>query len=263
VKGVVSPAVLIVTWNVNSLRARLPRVLELLKLHTPDVVCLQETKCAASTFPEAELAQAGYDAVHHSGGQWAGVALLARRPLALSSPRLGLPGEHPSDEARWCEATVGGIRFASVYVPNGRSLDSVEYPRKLAFLEAVARLAATPAGQPRVIGGDMNIAPTDADVYDPAAFVGGTHVSEAERARLVQILDGGLLDAFRHLHPDLQQFTWWDYRAGHFHKGLGLRIDLALISRELAPRLTACGIDRNFRKGPKPSDHAPLLTTLA
>jgi exodeoxyribonuclease-3 len=255
--------VLIVTWNVNSLRMRLPRVLELLGRYRPDVVCLQETKSAPDTFPEQELLEAGYAAVHHSAGQWAGVALLARSPLAIEDLRLGLPGEPVAAEARWCEATIAGIRFASTYVPNGRSLDSDEYPRKLSFLTAIARLAALPASQPRVIAGDMNIAPADIDVYDPAAFVGGTHVSEPERARLAEILGTGLIDSYRHLHPDEQQFTWWDYRAGHFHKGLGLRIDLALISNELATRLTACGIDRDFRKGPKPSDHAPLLVTLA
>ena len=218
---------LIVTWNVNSLRVRLPRVLELLERHRPDVVCLQETKCAPDMFPVAELSEAGYGAVHHSAGQWAGVALIARSPLTLEDPRLGLPGEPVATEARWCEATVAGIRFASTYVPNGRSLDSDEYPRKLAFLDAIARLAALPASQPRVIAGDLNIAPADIDVYDPEAFRGGTHVSAPERERLAEILDAGLVDAYRQLHPDRQQFTWWDYRAGHFHKGLGLRIDLA------------------------------------
>jgi exodeoxyribonuclease-3 len=254
---------LVVTWNVNSLRVRLPRVLELIELHTPDVLCLQETKCAPDTFPAAELAELGYTGIDNSAGQWAGVALLARAPLTVTEPSVGLPGDPVPTEARWCEGTVDGIRFASTYVPNGRTLDSPEYPRKLAFLDAVARLAAIPAGQPRIIAGDMNIAPADLDVYDPAAFVGGTHVSEPERARLQEILASGMVDAFRHVHPDKQQFTWWDYRAGHFHKGLGLRIDLALVSRTLAPRLSDCGIDRNFRKGHKPSDHAPLLVELA
>jgi exodeoxyribonuclease III len=245
------------------LRARLPRVLELLEHHRPDVVCLQETKCAPDTFPTGELRAAGYGAVHHSGGQWAGVALLARAPLALEDAQLGLPGEPIAAEARWCEATIDQIRFASAYVPNGRSLDSDEYPRKLAFLDAIARHTAAGSQPSLIVAGDMNIAPADIDVYDPAAFVGGTHVSARERERLAEIIRTGLLDAFRHLHPTDQQFTWWDYRAGHFHKGLGLRIDLALVSNTLASRLTACGIDRNFRKGSKPSDHAPLLVTLA
>jgi exodeoxyribonuclease III len=254
---------LVVTWNVNSLRARLPRVLEFLKLHRPDVLCLQETKCAPDAFPVLELQEAGYGAVHHSGGQWAGVALLARSPLTFEDPQLGLAGEPEPSEARWCEATIGGIRFASTYVPNGRTLDSPEYPRKLAFLDAMTRLAAMPASEPSVIAGDMNIAPADIDVYDPGAFVGGTHVSDAERDRLRQILDAGYVDAYRHAHPDEQQFTWWDYRAGNFHKGLGLRIDLMLCDETLAPRIQSCGIDRNFRKGTKPSDHAPLLLDLS
>jgi exodeoxyribonuclease-3 len=249
----------IVTWNVNSLRVRLPRVLELLELHAPDVVCLQETKCAPDAFPGSELAEAGYSAVHHSAGQWAGVAILARDGHELSDPATGLQGEPPPPEARWCEATVAGIRFASVYVPNGRTLDSPEYPRKLAFLDAMAEWTAARADETVLVAGDMNVAPADADVYDPAAFVGGTHVTAEERSAIANL---GLTDAYRHLHPETQQFTWWDYRAGHFHKGLGLRIDLALASPALAERLTACGIDRNFRKGSKPSDHAPLLVEL-
>jgi exodeoxyribonuclease-3 len=253
---------LLVTWNVNSLRARLPRVLELLELHRPDVVCLQETKCAPDTFPVAELLEAGYSAIHHSAGQWAGVALLARAPQVLSDPRLGLPGEPAAAEARWCEATISGVRFASTYIPNGRTLDSPEFPRKLAFLDAVARhVAARDRGVPMALAGDINIAPADLDVYDPVAFAGSTHVTVEERSRLGAILDqGGLVDAYRHLHPGEQQFTWWDYRAGNFHKGLGLRIDLAMISTDLA--IDQCGIDRDFRKGPKPSDHAPLLVGL-
>ncbi len=253
---------LIVTWNVNSLRARLPRVLQLLERHRPDVVCLQETKVAAEQFPVAELAAAGYRAEHHSGGRWQGVAILARDGLALADAVCGLPGDPVDSEARWCEASVAGVRFASAYVPNGRSLDSPEFPRKLAFLDAaVQRVRA--AARPFVLVGDINIAPADADVYDPAAFAGGTHVTVDERMRLGQLLEAGLVDAYRHVHPDEQQFTWWDYRAGNFHKGLGLRIDLALVSSDLAERLVAVGIDRDFRKGPKPSDHAPLLVRLS
>lgn len=256
---------LVVTWNVNSLRARLPRVLQLLAEHRPDVICLQETKSALDTFPEAELADAGYGCIHHSAGRWAGVALLSRDGLPATDPQLGLPGDSVPEEARWCEATVAGIRFVSVYVPNGRALDSPEYPRKLAFLDAAAERIRDMAagGGPLIVAGDFNIAPADADVYDPPAFVGGTHVTDAERARLAAILDGGaLVDAYRALHPDEPQFTWWDYRAGHFHKGLGLRIDLALVGAPLAPRLAACGIARDYRKGVKPSDHAPLLVEL-
>jgi exodeoxyribonuclease III len=252
----------IVTWNVNSLRARLPRVLQLLAEHEPDVACLQETKSASDAFPTAELAGAGYAAVHNSGGRWAGVAVLARSGLTLSEPQIGLPGDAVAGEARWCEATAAGVRFASVYVPNGRALDSPEYPRKLGFLDAMRARIEQLAGGDLVVGGDMNIAPSDLDVYDPSAFVGGTHVSAPERRRLQRILAGGMVDAYRALHPAEIQYTWWDYRAGNFHKGLGLRIDLALVSQQLAPRLTSCGIDRNYRKGSKPSDHAPLLLEL-
>jgi exodeoxyribonuclease-3 len=252
----------IVTWNVNSLRARLPRVLALLAQHEPDVVCLQETKCTADGFPAAELAQAGYAAVHHSGGRWAGVALLARTPLVPADPLCGLPGEPTPAEARWCEASIADVRFASVYVPNGRALDSPEFPRKLAFLDAVAARAETLRARPRLIAGDFNVAPADRDVYDPAAFVGSTHVTPEERGRLEAILDQGLLDAYRHRHRSEVQFTWWDYRAGNFHRGLGLRIDLALLSADLADQELSCGIDRDYRKGTKPSDHAPLLLEL-
>jgi exodeoxyribonuclease-3 len=253
----------VVTWNVNSLRARLPRVLEFLAQYSPDVVCLQETKSAIDGFPDAELAAAGYHAVHHSAGRWAGVALLARRELELSEPACGLPREPVAEEARWCEATIAGIRFASVYVPNGRGLDSPEFPRKLAFLDAIADRVAALRGTSVFVAGDMNVTRSDLDVYDPAAFIGDTHVTPEERGRLERILQLGLVDAFRHLHPDEVQYTWWDYRAGHFHKGLGLRIDMALVSEDLASRLISCGIDRNYRKGHKPSDHAPLLVEFS
>jgi exodeoxyribonuclease-3 len=253
----------IVTWNVNSLRVRLPRVLEFLAQFQPHVALLQETKSPADGFPTEELAAAGYQAVHHSAGQWSGVAILARSGLTLEEPTMGLPGDPVPAEARWCEATVGGLRLASVYVPNGRSLDSPEYQRKLAFLDAMLARATELGPEQLIIAGDVNIAPADADVYDPAAFVGGTHVSAAERSRLEALLKLGLADAYRTLHPDEVQFTWWDYRAGHFHKGLGLRIDLLLVGREPASRMQSCGIVRDFRKGKKPSDHAPLLLELA
>jgi exodeoxyribonuclease-3 len=253
----------IVTWNVNSLRVRLPRVLEFLHEFRPDVACLQETKSPQDGFPVDELASAGYQAVHHSAGQWSGVAILARSDHGLTQPILGLPGDLVPGEARWCEATVDDIRVASVYVPNGRSLDSPEYPRKLAFLDAMAARATEIGSDRLLIAGDMNIAPGDTDVYDPAAFVGGTHVSAAERSRLDALLELGLVDAYRRLHPDEVQFTWWDYRAGHFHKGLGLRIDLLLVGRDLSGRMQSCGIVRDYRKGSKPSDHAPLLLELA
>ena len=253
----------LVTWNVNSLRARLPRVLEFLALHGPDVACLQETKVEPDAFPHDALREAGYDAVHHSAGRWAGVALLAREGLAIDDVLCGLPGEPAVVEARWVEATIAGTRIASVYVPNGRAVGSDSFVAKLGFFDALASHAAGLAGGPAIVAGDFNVCPTDLDVYDPAAFVDETHVTPEERARLAAVLDQGLVDAFRALHPDEPGFTWWDYRAGHFHKGLGLRIDLALVSHDLAEHIVTCGIDRNFRKGPKPSDHAPLLLELA
>jgi exodeoxyribonuclease-3 len=253
----------LVTWNVNSLKVRLPRVLEFLELHEPDVVCLQETKCEPGAFPVAELAAAGYGAVHHSGGRWAGVAILARDGLTLENETRGLPGEVVDDEARWVEATVGGVRVCSVYVVNGREVGSEWFDAKLRFLEAMASRAGTlgEAELPVVIAGDMNVAPGDADVYDPAAFAAETHVTPDERSRLQAVLDaGGLVDAYRALHPlPAQQFTWWDYRAGNFHKGLGLRIDLIAVSSAVGAQLTRCAIERDFRKGAKPSDHAPLV----
>jgi len=249
-------ALKLATWNVNSLAVRLPRVLELLEAHRPAVACLQETKSSAEAFPGEALRDAGYEAVHHSGGRWAGVAILARRGVGLEQPSHGLKGELAGDEARWVEATVAGLRIASVYVPNGRAVGTEAFAQKLAFLEAMA--ARAPALD--VLVGDMNVCPADLDVYDPAAFVGSTHVTGEERARLRAVLEaGGLVDAFRALHSDEPGFTWWDYRQGHFHRKMGLRIDLALVRRSLADRLVACGIDRAFRKGPKPSDHAPLL----
>jgi exodeoxyribonuclease-3 len=256
----------LVTWNVNSLGARMPRVLEFLGSQRPDIACLQETKVAADTFPEAELAAAGYAAVHHSAGRWAGVAILARSGLSLGEATAGLPGELNADEARWIEATVDGMRVASVYVTNGRAVGTPTFDEKLAFLDAMATRAGQlgSAGAPVVVAGDFNVAPADVDVYDPEAFVGSTHVTEDERGRVRAIMDaGGLVDAYRAVHGDEEVgFTWWDYRQGHFHRKMGLRIDLALVSAALAPRLRHVGIVRDFRKGKKPSDHAPLVVEL-
>ncbi|HWI09446.1 MAG TPA: exodeoxyribonuclease III [Solirubrobacteraceae bacterium] len=255
----------LVTWNVNSIKVRLPRVLEFLGELAPDVVCMQETKCEDAAFPLDELGAAGYHAVHHSAGRWAGVAIVTRAGLALEDPVAGLPGELRGDEARWIEATVGGLRIVSTYVPNGRAVGTPTFDEKLAFLDAaavrVAQLGA--AGVPLAVAGDFNVAPSDIDVYDPEAFVGSTHVTPEERGRVEQIIAaGGLVDAYRALHPDEVGYTWWDYRQGHFHRKMGLRIDLVLLSEALAPRLEHCGIERNYRKGSKPSDHAPLVARL-
>jgi exodeoxyribonuclease III len=251
------------TWNVNSLGARLPRVLEFLAEHAPDVAMLQETKCDEQSFPAVELAAAGYEAVHHGSGRWAGVAILARHGLGLGEAVVGLPGELRAEEARWIEASVAGMRVASAYVTNGREVGSEWFEQKLAFLDALAARAAAGRGSPLVIGGDFNVAREDRDVYEPAAFAGATHVTPQERTRLERILsEGGLIDAYRELHPGETQFTWWDYRQGHFHRGMGLRIDYLLLGGALAQGLRECGIERDYRKGKKPSDHAPLIAQL-
>ena len=246
----------LVSWNVNSLNIRMPRLRELLEQHAPDVVLLQETKTEPGAFPSVELLAAGYESAHHSAGRWAGVALLSRTPLA--DVCAGLAGEPAVDEARWIEATTAGLRVASVYVPNGRAIDHPEYVKKLAFLDAMRERIGTID----VLAGDFNVCPADIDVYDPAAFVGSTHVQPEERAAFAALLDDGHVDAFRALHPDAVGFTWWDYRQGHFHRKMGLRIDAFVVSPPVGERIAECGIDRNYRKGPKPSDHAPLLLEL-
>lgn len=252
----------LVTWNVNSIKQRLPRLTELLRTHDPDVVCLQETKATAEAFPHETLAELGYTAADHSAGRWAGVALLARTEVGITDVRTGLDGEVDTDEARWIEGTVDGVRVVSTYVPNGREVGTGPFRAKLAFLEAMAAWVAATDG-PKVVAGDVNVCPTDLDVYDPAAFAGATHVTDEERSRLQRVLDGGVVDVFRARHPDQVGYTWWDYRAGNFHKNKGLRIDLVMASPQLAAGDLPVGIDRDLRKGPKPSDHAPLIAQLA
>jgi exodeoxyribonuclease-3 len=248
------------SWNVNSLTARMPRVLEFLERHEPDVFFMQETKCEPDAFPMLELEAAGYRAVHHSAGRWAGVAMLSR--AEPTDVRAGLAGEPSTDEARWLEASVDGLRAVSVYVPNGRSPDSPFYVDKLRFLDAMAKRIGELSNDALVVAGDFNVCPSDLDVYDPSAFVGATHVTPPERERFRALLDAGTVDAFRELHPDDPGFTWWDFRQGHFHRKMGLRIDAFLLSPPLAGDLAKCAIDRSFRKGSRPSDHAPLLCEL-
>jgi exodeoxyribonuclease III len=226
------------------------------------MLLMQETKCAPDGFPHDELAAAGYRAHDHSAGRWAGVAIATRSELETGEVVRGLSGEPDPSEARWLELEVAGVRAISLYVPNGREVGSESYDAKLEFLDAARARVAELRGGRLAIAGDVNVAPCDRDVYDPAAFVGDTHVTAPERERLAAILDAGVVDAYRALHPDQPGFTWWDYRQGHFHRGLGMRIDLVLLSAALAEGLTQCGIDRDYRKGPKPSDHAPLLASL-
>jgi exodeoxyribonuclease-3 len=251
----------IATWNVNSLKQRLERVEEWLEYTAPDIVCLQETKVADTAFPSMAFSALGYDSAHHGQGQWNGVAILSR--VGIDDVRAGFADEgDPDAEARLITATCGGVRVASVYVPNGRALDHEQYRYKLSWLDRLlAHLGATvEPGDPVVVCGDFNIAPHDRDVYDPAAFVGSTHTSPEERAALERLLGWGLVDVFRARYPDTERlFTWWDYRAGMFHKHLGMRIDLVLADVALADRATWAFVDRNARKGKGPSDHAPLI----
>ena len=256
----------LITWNVNSLKARLPRVLELLAAHRPDVLCLQETKLAADAFPHAELAAAGYRAVESSEGRWNGVALVVPSDVEVADVSAVLPAGPVPEEARWLEGTVRGVRVVSVYVPNGRAVDDPWYPRKLAFLAAMRdRIAALAAAGPVAVAGDYNVAPTDVDVWDPAAFpAGSTHVTAPERDAITALLATGLRDAQRVAQPEGPAFTWWDYRGGAFHRGHGLRIDLVLASTALD--VEGVEVLRELRKqnaaGEKPSDHAPVLVDL-
>ncbi|MBK5265972.1 MAG: exodeoxyribonuclease III [Acidimicrobiia bacterium] len=253
-----------ITYNVNSITARLPRLLALLDEVDPDIVCVQETKVAVDAFPHLALRSVGYVAADYSGGRWNGVAILARSEIGFDDLKMGLHGEVVTDEARWVEASVGGIRVVSAYVPNGQAVGSEPFAQKLAFLEAMGRRSRQLVDQPAIIAGDLNVCPTDLDVWDPAEIHGATHITDEERSRLAVVVDNGFVDTFRALHPTEPGFTWWDYRFGAFHKGHGLRIDHVLASAPLAGRLRTAGINRDFRKPSKvpeskPSDHAPLI----
>ena len=250
------------TWNVNSVTARLPRLLDWLDGTKPDVLCLQEIKVAEAAFPTAEVGELGYQAAVYGTGRWNGVAILSR--TELDDVRRGFPGEpgFPEPEARAVSATCQGCRIWSVYVPNGRALDSPHLQYKLDWLAALrGALAAEADGQPLAVCGDFNIAPSDDDVWDPAAFTDSTHVTPAERGALRELLGLGLTD----IPPRAlkgRPFTYWDYRAGMFHQGFGMRIDLVLASAPLAAAVTDAYIDREARKGKSPSDHAPVVVDI-
>src|SRR5579863_9821664 len=257
-------SVRVATWNVNSVKQRVPRLLPWLDQRRPDVVCLQETKLADDAFTELlsdGLASRGYDFAQHGEARWNGVAILSRTGLAEVVTGIeGAPG-FPQPEARAVAATCGGIRVYSVYVPNGREPDSDHYRYKLAWLAALRdAVAVGPADA--LVCGDMNVAPTDADVFDPAAYVGQTHVTPPERAALASLEALGLHDVVRDRWPDKRIFTYWDYRAGMFHQDLGMRIDLVLASDAVANRVRAAWVDRQARKGSGPSDHAPVIVDL-
>lgn len=249
----------IATWNVNSLNARMERVEEWIAYARPDVLLMQETKLADAAFPALAFGALGYETAHHGQGRWNGVAIVSR--VGLDDVVAGFDDdEEPDADARVVWATCGGVRVASAYVPNGRALDDDHYRYKLDWLARLRRgLDAHDPAAPLLIGGDFNIAPTDDDVWDPGAFEGATHVSAPERAALGELVDWGLVDTFRLLHDEPGLYSWWDYRAGNFHKRKGMRIDLLLATAPLADALTFTLIDRQARKGSQPSDHAPVL----
>jgi exodeoxyribonuclease-3 len=263
------------TWNVNSLKARLDKVSWWLERARSDVLLIQETKLADSAAPVAAFRAAGYELAHHGEGRWNGVAIASRAGIDDVVTNFGEPlrppltfelhDDEPLAEARMIAATCGGIRVVSVYAPNGRAVGSPFYEAKLTWyarLAAWLESSASPT-EPLVIGGDFNIAPEDADVWDPRACHGGTHVSPREREAFFRLCHWGLVDAYRLHHQELGRYSWWDYRAGDFHKNFGMRIDHLLVTRPLAERVVAAEIDREARKGkPIPSDHAPLVIDI-
>ena len=265
----------IATWNVNSLKARLDKVRWWLERTRPDVLLMQETKLADAAAPVAEFRAAGYELAHHGEGRWNGVAIASRVGLADVVRNFGEPlrpaetsevgDDEPLAEARIVAATCGGVRVASLYAPNGRAVGSSFYEAKLAWYERLAGWLARTAdpAEALVLGGDFNLAPEDKDVWDPRACHGGTHVSPLERDAFARLCRWGLVDAYRLHHAEAGRYTWWDYRAGAFHRNLGMRIDHLLVTRALASRTVGAEIDREARKGkPVPSDHAPLLIDL-
>lgn len=252
----------ITTWNVNSLKVRLPQVLAWLAENPVDILCLQETKLTDDKFPAAEIAAAGYHVVFSGQKTYNGVAILSKQPIldvVKNNPR------YPDPQQRILAATIAGVRVVCAYVPNGQSIDSDKYTYKLAWLAALRDwLAEQALLHPQLaVVGDYNIAPDDRDVHDPAAWAGQVLVSDQERAALNGLLGIGLQDAFRLFEQADKSFSWWDYRQLGFRLNKGLRIDHILLSPALATRCSACVIDRVPRKWEQPSDHAPVIATIA
>ncbi len=264
----------VATWNVNSLRARLEKVMWWLERARPDVLLMQETKCADAEAPVSELSAVGYELVPHGEGPWNGVAIATRVGAEKVTSNFGQALEarqgderevDPFAEARMLAATCGGLRVISLYAPNGRTAGSPHYEAKLHWYERLRGwlTETASADEPLVLGGDMNVAPADIDVWDPAALEGATHVTPRERAAFDALRQFGLADAYRLKHPEPGRYTWWDYRGGNFHRNIGMRIDHLLVSRPVVQRLVWAEIDREARKGkPVPSDHAPLVIDL-
>ena len=257
----------IATWNVNSITSRLPRVTEWLELTGTDVLAIQETKVADTAFPALPFEELGYEVAHLGQGRWNGVAVISRVGIsALERGFSGDPGFPDSStlEARAIGATCAGVRVWSVYVPNGRTPDDPHYQYKLQWLAALTgHLEQQVAAEsPLAVMGDFNIAPTDADVWDPAKFVGSTHVTEPERAAFRALTDLGLHDVFPRALKGDHPFTYWDYRDGAFHRGMGMRIDFVLGNPQFKDAVSDAYVDRNARKGKGPSDHAPVVVDL-
>ncbi|MEW5891526.1 MAG: exodeoxyribonuclease III [Pseudomonadota bacterium] len=249
------------TWNVNSLKVRLPHLLDWLNQTWADVVCLQETKTEDANFPRAEIEAAGYHVAFAGQKTYNGVAILSRQPL--QEVQVGIPGL-ADEQKRVLAASVGSLRVINLYVPNGQSVDSDKYQYKLNWLEALADwLQAELARHPELaVLGDFNIAPEDRDVYDPIAWQGQVLCSEPERAHFRALLELGLKDGFRLFEQPEKSYSWWDYRQGAFRRNLGLRIDHILLSQPLAERCTACTIDTAPRRLERPSDHAPVVAEI-
>jgi exodeoxyribonuclease-3 len=265
----------IATWNVNSLKARLEKVQWWLDRAKPDVLLMQETKLADRDAPATVFSEAGYTLSHHGEGRWNGVAIASHCGLEDVVTNFGEPlrpeqtsdsgDEEPLSEARMISAVCNGVRVVSIYAPNGRVVDSPFYEAKLVWFDRLARWLekSVNINTPVVLGGDFNVAPEDADVWDAAACHGGTHVSEREREAFARICRLGLVDVYRLQHPEPGRYTWWDYRAGNFQKNFGMRIDHLLVSSVLKSRVVWVEIDREARKGkPIPSDHAPLVADI-
>ena len=250
------------TWNVNSLKVRLPQVLEFLAAQKPDVLCLQETKLEDPNFPIADIVAAGYQAVFSGQKTYNGVAILS--PHSPQEVTLGI-AEFEDPQKRVISALVNGVRIICVYIPNGESVESMKYVYKLDWLRRLnACLKEELAKYPRLaLLGDYNIAPEDRDVHDPKLWEGQVLCSEDERAAFRRLLDLGLTDSFRLFAQPEQSFTWWDYRMNQFKRNMGLRIDHVLVSSDLAPRCTRCAIDVEPRRLERPSDHAPVLAEIA
>jgi exodeoxyribonuclease-3 len=254
----------LVSWNVNSLNIRLPRLVEWLGANAPDVVCLQETKVEDARFPTDALAEAGYAACFTGQKSYNGVALLVRSGLEARDVTHGIDG-FVDEQKRVIAATVDGVRIVCVYVPNGQAVGSDKYRYKLDWCHAMAaQVRATLVRHPALaIAGDFNVAPDDRDVHDPVLWEGQIHCSDPERAAFREFIAGGVTDSFRLFDQPPKTFSWWDYRQLAFPKNHGLRIDHVLLSPPLAKRCTSSRIDRNARKGVKPSDHAPVIVDLA